>query len=185
MARRGAKAVAALVTVETMEPLTETQIRAAFVNCSRGEATRMHVPRDLEETRWADLDYLGWVDPRAPLQAAMVVPTEEGPVGIALRRNTSASGVGRARMCSVCTTTHSSQGVSLMVAARAGRAGRDGNTVGLDICAGLECSLHARGLLPPPVMSAARETLTVEERTARLRRNLDGFVARVLRAVTA
>lgn len=168
-----------------MDALTETQIRAAFVNCSRGEAKRLHVPRDLDQTRWGDLDFLGWVDPRAPLQAAVVVPGDDGPVGIALRRNASASGVGRARMCSVCTTTHSSQGVSLMVAARAGRAGRDGNTVGLDICAGLECSLHVRGLLPPPVMSAARETLTVEERIARVRRNLDAFVARVLRAETA
>lgn len=164
-----------------MEPLTEPMIRAAFVNCSRGEAKRLHVPRDLEDLHWADLDFLGWVDPRAPLQAAVIVPAEAGPVGIALRRNTSAVGVGRARMCSVCTTTHSSQGVSLMVAARAGRAGRDGNTVGLDICAGLECSLHARGLLPPPVMSAARETLSVEERVRRVRRNMATFVARVLR----
>lgn len=170
-----------LTTVGAVEPLGEKQIRASFVNCSQGEARRIHVPRDLGELRWADLDFLGWVDPRAPMQAALVVPTaDRGAVGIALRRNTSTPGVGRARMCSVCTTTHAAQGVSLMVAARAGRAGRAGNTVGLDVCAGLECSLHARGLLPPPTMTVVRETLTVEERVARLRANMDAFVRRVL-----
>ena len=68
-----------------------------------------------------------------------------------------------------------------MVARRAGRSGRDGNTVGLDICADLDCSLYARGLLAPPAMSTAHETLPVEARIARLRRNLEGFVERVLR----
>ena len=166
-----------------MEPLTEAQVRASFVNCSKGEARRLNLPSGLAQRRWSDLDFLGWVDPKAPLQACLVVPAAgHGLVGIALRRNTSTPGVGRARMCSVCTTTHSAQGVSLMVAARAGRPGREGNTVGLDICAGLECSLHARGLLPLPAMSAARETLSVEERIDRVQRNVEAFVARVLRA---
>jgi FBP C-terminal treble-clef zinc-finger len=40
-------------------PLTEQQIRAAFVNCSKGEAKRLHVPRDLAGQPWADLDFLG------------------------------------------------------------------------------------------------------------------------------
>jgi hypothetical protein len=165
-----------------MEPVTEAQVRASFVNCSKGEARRLHVPTDLAQRSWTDLDFLGWVDPKAPLQACLVVPTEaHGLVGIAMRRNTSTPGVGRARMCSVCTTTHSAQGVSLMVAARAGRSGREANTVGLDICAGLQCSLYARGLLPLPTMSAARETLPVEARIERVRRNVEAFVARVLR----
>ena len=164
-----------------MEPLTESQIRDAFVNASKGEAKRLNLPADLDEARWEDLDFLGWVDPRAPLQAYLVTPTEAGPVGVQLRRNTAGAGPRRAKMCSLCLTTHSGQGVSLMVARRAGRAGRDGNTVGLDICSGLECSLYARGILPLPTMSAAHETLTTDERIARLRDNLQTFLARVLR----
>ncbi|NSC25276.1 hypothetical protein FM076_30640 [Streptomyces albus subsp. chlorinus] len=49
-----------------MEPLTDPEIRACFVNCSKGEARRMYVPRDLEERPWGDLDFFGWRDPGAP-----------------------------------------------------------------------------------------------------------------------
>ena len=163
-----------------MDPLTDRAIRASFVNCSRGEAQRAPLP-DLDQQPWADLDQLGWVDPRAPQSAFLVTVTgAHGLVGLTLRRN-AGSGGRRARMCSLCHTTHSGQGVALMVARRAGRAGRDGNTVGLDVCAGLECSLYARGIVAAPAVSAVHETLTVEARVARLRRNLDGFVERVLR----
>jgi len=47
-----------------VEPLTEQEIRAAFVNCSKGEAKRLHVPRDLAAQPWDDLDFLGWRFPR-------------------------------------------------------------------------------------------------------------------------
>lgn len=162
-----------------MDGVSDAQVRAAFVNCSRGEAKRANLP-DLDAVAWDDLDFLGWVDPKAPMQAYLVVPTDEhGLVGVRLRRNTSAG--RRAKMCSLCTTTHSGQGVSLMVAARARQSGRDGNSVGLDICTGLECSLRARGLIPPPAMTAVRETLSVEARVERLRRNTLAFVERVVR----
>jgi len=165
-----------------MDPLTESQIRESFVNASKGETKRANLPADLGEARWEDLDFLGWVDPRAPLQAYLVMPSDDGPVGVQLRRNTAGSGPRRAKMCSLCLTTHSGQGVSLMVARRAGQAGREGNTVGLDICAGLECSLYVRSILPLPTMSTAHETLTTDERIARLHANLQAFVARVQRS---
>ena len=165
-----------------MEALTATQVRSSFVNCSKGEARRLNLPADLEERRWPDLDFLGWVDPKAPLRSYLVVPTEDrGPVGLQLRLNAAGVGARRARMCSLCTTTHSGRGVALMVAPRAGQAGRDGNSVGVDICGSLECSLYARGLIPVPALSAAHETLSVEDRVARLRRNVLGFVERALR----
>lgn len=163
-----------------MESLLEREIRASFVNCSRGEATRAHLPEDLAERPWDDLDFLGWVDPKAPQTGYLVAPGDAGPVGIVLRRNQG--GAGRARMCSLCLTTHSGTGVSLMVAKRAGRAGRDGNSVGLDICSGLECSLYARGVLAAPAVAAAHETLPAEARVARLRRNLAAFLGRVTRS---
>jgi hypothetical protein len=163
-----------------VEPLTEREIRASFVNASKGEVQRINLP-SLDDVVWENHAFLGWVDPRAPLAAHLVVPDDAGPVGILLRRNPSGAGPRRARMCSLCTTTHAGQGVALMVARRAGRAGRDGNTVGVDVCASLECSAYARGLLPAPAMTTAHETLSVEERVARLRRNVLAFVDRVRR----
>ena len=55
-----------------MEPLTEQEIRAAFVNCTKGETQRLSVPRDLADRPWDDLDYLGWRDPQAPDRAYLV-----------------------------------------------------------------------------------------------------------------
>lgn len=43
-----------------MRALTEKDIRSSFVNCSKGEAKRLTVPRDLEARPWDDLDFLGW-----------------------------------------------------------------------------------------------------------------------------
>jgi hypothetical protein len=168
-----------------VEPLDDALIRASFVNCSKGEAKRLNLPADLEEQAWSDLDFLGWVDPRAPQQSYLVVPSERhGLVGVAMRRNPGGGG-GRAKMCSLCTTTHPGHGVSLMVARRAHQAGRDGNSVGLDICGDLGCSLQARGLRPLPAMSTAHETLSLEGRVSRLRRNTEAFLARVLRPQSA
>ena len=48
-----------------MKALTERDIRGSFINCSKGEAKRLHVPRDLDGRPWDDLDFLGWGDPGA------------------------------------------------------------------------------------------------------------------------
>ncbi len=162
-----------------MEPVTGRAIRTSFVNASKGEAQRLNLPDDLDEQPWSQLDYLGWVDPKAPQQAALVVRRQEGPVGVRLRRNSS--GGGRTRMCSLCCTVHPSSGVALMVAARAGKAGRDGNTVGLDVCADLRCSGYVRGWLSPPTVSLVAETMSVDDKVARLHTNLDTFLRRVQR----
>lgn len=162
-----------------MEALTEREIRGSFVNCSRGEAQRAHLPDGIDELAWEDLDFLGWVDPKAPQVAYVVAPRGDRVVGVRLRRNDSGS--GRARMCSLCCTVHPANGVSLMVANRSGRAGRDGNSVGIDVCADLRCSGYARGWAPTPVVSLLEETTSAKQRVERLVRNLDGFLRRVLR----
>ena len=163
-----------------MERLTETEVRASFVNATKGETARMNLPPDLDDQPWAELDLLGWVDPKSPRSGYLVVPTStRGAVGVQLRR-APGGGSRRARMCSLCATTHTGQGVALMVAPRAGRSGRDGNTVGLEMCSSLACSDYARGALKPPSATAVHETLTVEGRRARLRRNVLAFVERVL-----
>ncbi|MEH0543710.1 FBP domain-containing protein [Streptomyces sp. B21-105] len=161
-----------------MKPLTEAEIRAAFVNCSKGEAKRLSVPRDLADRPWDDLDYLGWRDPQAPDRAYLAVELGGRLKALALR--TSAGGLGQARrsMCRLCLTTHSG-GVSLMVAPKAGRAGQQGNSVGAYICSDLACSLYVRGKRDAGVGGRLHETITLEERIERTTAHLAAFVAKV------
>lgn len=161
-----------------MKPLTEREIRAAFVNCTKGEAKRLSVPRDLEERPWDDLDFLGWRDPQAPDRAYLVAELEGGPTAVALRGSGAGSWQSRRSMCSLCLTIHSG-GVSLLVAPRAGRAGQQGNSVGAYMCSDLACSLYVRGKKDAGVGARLHETLSLEEQIARTVANLAAFVARV------
>jgi treble-clef zinc-finger protein len=43
----------------TVHALTEKQVRRSFVNCSRGEAEGMTLPRTFTETPWEELVVLG------------------------------------------------------------------------------------------------------------------------------
>ena len=61
-----------------MRPVTESDIRTSFVNCSKGEAKRLAVPKDLEEQPWDDLDFLGWRDPGAPERGYLVAERDDG-----------------------------------------------------------------------------------------------------------
>ncbi|MFD4988941.1 FBP domain-containing protein [Streptomyces sp. NPDC058374] len=166
-----------------MDPLTEKQIRGSFVNGTKGEASRLRLPLDFAELPWPDLDFLGWVDPGAPLRAHLVVPREaEGPLGISLR----VPAVGRtsamkSSLCQICLTGHASSGVTLFTAPLAGPRGRQGNTVGMYFCADLACPLYVRGKRQPPLRSGRQEeSLTTEERVTRMMTNLDAFAAKVL-----
>ncbi|GAB3980266.1 FBP domain-containing protein [Plantactinospora veratri] len=159
-----------------MVPLTESAIRASFVNCTKGEAKRLTVPRDLDERAWADLEFLGWRDPAADERAYLVAESGGGLVGVALR---VAPQTGRVRrsMCSICLTTHTGNGVSLMTARKAGREGRQGNSVGAYLCTDLACSLYLRGK-----KDAGRrldETITLAEKIERTTASLAAFLARV------
>ena len=68
-----------------MRPLGEPAIRASFVNCTKGEAKRITLPRDLDTRPWADLDFLGWTDPSGSERAYLVAEADAGPVGVVLR----------------------------------------------------------------------------------------------------
>jgi hypothetical protein len=161
-----------------MKPLTEHEIRTAFVNCSKGEAKRLSVPRDLAERPWDDLDYLGWRDPGAPERAYVVTEFAGRPTALALRCPSPASWQTRRSMCSVCVTTHTG-GVSLMVAPKAGKAGQQGNSVGAYICSDLACSLYVRGKKDAGVGSRLHESLTLEEKIQRTVANMAAFIAKV------
>ncbi|MGW1752160.1 FBP domain-containing protein [Streptomyces sp. NPDC002092] len=162
-----------------MEPLSEQEIRTAFVNCTKGEAKRLSVPRDLAERPWDDLDFLGWRDPQAPDRAYLVTEWSDGwPRAVALRGAGSAVGQARRSMCSMCLTTHSG-GVSLMVAPKAGKAGQQGNSVGAYICSDLACSLYVRGKRDAGIGARLHETITLEEKIRRTVANVAAFVAKV------
>ncbi|MEU4652405.1 FBP domain-containing protein [Streptomyces sp. NPDC023723] len=162
-----------------MEPVTEPEIRAAFVNRTKGEAKRLHVPRDLADRPWADLDFLGWRDPQAPDRAHLVAELDGRLAGIALRCPAPHSGQARRSMCSICLTTHTG-GVSLMVAPKAGKAGQQGNSVGIYLCDDLACSLYVRGLRSAGPGARLQESLTLEEKIARTAGNVAGLFAMVM-----
>ncbi|MEV4663984.1 FBP domain-containing protein [Micromonospora echinofusca] len=161
-----------------MKPLTEQEIRTAFVNCTKGEARRLSVPRDLAERPWDDLDYLGWRDPRAPHRAYLVTELDGRPRALALRCPSPAPMQPRRGMCSMCLTSPTG-GVSLMVAPRAGRAGQQGNTVGTYMCSDLACSLYVRGKKDAGAGARLHESLTVEEKIQRTVANVAAFIATV------
>jgi hypothetical protein len=167
-----------------MDALTESGIRGSFVNCSKGEAKRLNLPRDLAEQPWSDLDFLGWRDPGAPDRAYLVSPGDgDGPVGLTLRLAPGARrNLMRSSLCGLCLTGHSGGGVDLLAAPLAGQAGRQGNTVGLYMCADLACSLYVRGKKTSALAKRMEETLTLEEQIERTRRNLAGFLDKVVGA---
>lgn len=162
-----------------MEPINEAAIRASFVNCTKGEAARMNLPRDFAELPWADLDYLGWRDPGAPERGYLVTEYGGRAVGVALRSGSGGGGGFTARsICTLCKTTRTGGGVTLMSARKAGESGRNGNSVGQYICADLACSLYVRG----KKVSAGTlldETLDLETRIARVRTGVEAFMRRV------
>jgi hypothetical protein len=163
-----------------MRPLTEDEIRASFVNCSKGEAQRAWVPHDLDERPWEDLDFFGWRDPGAPDRTYLVAERGGRLAGLSMRLTTANRGFLHRSLCSLCLTTHPSGGVSLMTARKAGPAGRDGNSVGLYICTDLACSLYVRGRkTPKATLRVQAENLTQEELIARTLENLTGFLDRL------
>jgi hypothetical protein len=166
-----------------MRPITESDIRRSFANCSKGEAKRLDVPKNLDEQPWDDLDFLGWRDPGAPERGYLIAERGDGSlVGIALRAAQGTSrGFASRSMCSLCLTTHTSGGVALMTARRTGEAGRQGNTVGQYVCSDLACSLYTRDKKQTAVGGGLDETLSVEEKIARTQANLTAFIDKVIK----
>ncbi|WP_026413257.1 FBP domain-containing protein [Actinomadura oligospora] len=165
-----------------MKPLTERDVRTSFVNCSKGEATRLHLPRDFAELAWDDLDFLGWRDPAAPERAYLVAEHDGRLVGISLRATAAASrGFTTRSMCSLCLTTRTGGGVALMTARRTGEDGRQGNSVGQYMCSDLACSLFVRGRRESVGARDMEETLSLDDKIARTRANLHALLAKVTR----
>jgi hypothetical protein len=162
-----------------VEPLNSEEIRASFVNCSRGEAKGVTLPTGFGETQWAHLDFLGWRDPKATGRAYLVLPHNGELVGLSLRAATPPKGKLRSNMCALCLTTHGVADIALFSSRRAGKSGREGNTVGTYVCTNLACSRYVRRELQSAVPQP-EESITLDERVERLRDRVGRFVERVL-----
>ncbi|MFD8599801.1 FBP domain-containing protein [Kitasatospora sp. NPDC059646] len=165
-----------------MQALTEAAIRASFVNCTKGEAGRARLPRELDGLDWPELDFLGWREPGAPDRGYLVAEFGGRTVGVALRL-AQRPGAGRGgAMCSICLTVHPASGVALMTARRAGRvSGEEYASAGEYVCSDLACPLYVRGRRrASPGGARMTESLDTEQRLARMRANLAGFLGRVL-----
>jgi treble-clef zinc-finger protein len=125
-----------------MQSISESAIRASFVNVSQRERAGMTVPPGLASIAWDRLDYLGWRDGRIPSLGYVVVDPGDGLVGILVRQS---DGRSRSRaQCSWCEDVQLPNDVALFSAKRSGAAGRNGDTVGTLICANFECSANVR-----------------------------------------
>ncbi|SNU01908.1 FBP C-terminal treble-clef zinc-finger [Ruaniaceae bacterium KH17] len=161
-----------------MQPLTETEVRASLINCSAEEAAQLNLPSWFHDAPWDDLDYLGWIDPKAERRAYIIA--DGGLVGIRLRVPHQPAAARRTTMCALCLTTRPGGGVSLMAAPRAGDAAARLNTIGTYVCNDLACSLYIRGMRSPGRGIPARETIDVRGSVLRLRANLAAFLSRVV-----
>jgi hypothetical protein len=163
-----------------MKPIDDNDIRGSFVNCSKGAAKRINLPR-LKDLPWADLDFLGWRDPGAPDRGYIVAELDGRLIGVTLR---AAQGVHRSftktTVCTLCLTGHPGTGVALLVAAKAGAAGRQANTVGAYMCADLACSLYLRGKKTTGLGPRYEESLPLEDKIDRTLTNLGAFLRKVV-----
>jgi hypothetical protein len=161
-----------------MKPLTESDIRGSLVNAGPDEAERMPLP-GLHEMVWDDREYLGWRDPSSPQRGYLVAWRDGSPVGMVLRASGTRLQAGSA-ICSLCNTPQPASQVTMFTAARAGEAGRRGDSVGTYICADLACSLLIR-MVPHLEMQPSPDEL-VATRAAGLTARLHAFTDRVLQA---
>jgi hypothetical protein len=163
-----------------MQPLTEDEIRASFVNAPADVTQRMPLP-GLHETVWEEREYLGWRDPTFAQRGYLVYWRDGKPFGIVLRSASSSMSRGISAMCSLCRTHQPGNQVSLFTVPKAGQAGRDGNTIGTYICADLACSTIIR-ILPPPSSFLPKPAEVVETRSSGLLTRLDNFTRELLPA---
>ncbi|WP_431247477.1 FBP domain-containing protein [Leifsonia xyli] len=158
-----------------MLPLDEQQLRSSFVNASQRERKELTLP-DLAQLRWDQLDYLGWRDRKQPGLGYVVAIVDGEPIGVLLRQ---AEGRIRTRpQCSWCEDVHLPNDVVFFIAKRAGKAGRNGNTLGTLVCSAFECSANVRRR-PPTAYVGFDVEAARQHRIDALREHVDAFIRRV------
>lgn len=165
-----------------MRALTAEEIRAGFVNLEPEDAARVLLP-GLHETVWADREFLGWRDPSLAGRGYLAFEAADGSdraIAIAVRRAEAPARRAVPAMCSLCRSTQPISQVALFSAARAGRRGLEGSTVGTYICDDLDCP-HKIRMLPSTSPYAAYPGDLLAERSAGLAERIRGFASTVMR----
>lgn len=160
-----------------MRALTETDVRASFVNATEQEQRLIEMPHDFLLVDWDFHDFLAWRDPASSKRGCLVVEIDGRPRGIVLRA--SDSGRVRAGMCNICHTMQPGNQVALFSARRTGDAGHRGDSVGTYICADLSCHENVR-LAHPLAPNEIRVPGQIDTRLDGTRRRMEGFANRVL-----
>ena len=129
-----------------MLAVTESTIRASFVNASKKEVSDMSLPESFDSIDFERLDYFGWRDRKIARRAYIAVPTDDGLVCVMLKQAEAAT--RQRAQCSWCQDVTLPNDVALFTARKGGAAGRNGNVIGTLICANFECSSNVRTLPP-------------------------------------
>lgn len=164
-----------------MRPLTEDEIRAAFVNAGPDELKLVTLPADFMLTDWDHLDFFAWRDPRTRGRGYLIAEVEGEPTGVVLRASDGTSHA-RSAMCNLCHTMQPADQVALFTARKAGAAGSHGDSIGTYICRDLSCHENVR-LAPPLAPSEIRGS--VDLKIDGTRRRTEAFVERVLQGAPA
>ena len=164
-----------------MRPLTEDDIRAAFVNAGPDELKLVALPADFVLTDWDHLDFFAWRDPRTRGRGYLIAEVEGEPTGVVLRA-ADGSSMARSAMCNLCHTMQPADQVALFTARKAGTAGSHGDSIGTYICRDLSCHENVR-LAPPLAPSEIRGS--VDMKIDGTRRRTEAFVERVLEGAAA
>lgn len=160
-----------------VQHLSPAEVRASIINGSRSRVASMTLPAAWPVDAVDERDYLGWVDPRAPQRAYLVLGHDitPEPVGVELRMP-PAVGSGRTTLCDWCRTDDGTSTSRLVVARRTGPRGRAGDTVGQYVCGDLACWRRVRRPLKPHERSV---TGAPDTRIDDLRARVLEFVDRV------
>ncbi|MGC5172715.1 FBP domain-containing protein [Micromonospora sp. DT81.3] len=159
-----------------MRPLTETELRASFVNADPDELRLAALPPDFLLTDWDHLDFFAWRDPRTRSRGYIVTERDGRPTGVVLR---AAEGTSRARsaLCNICHTMQPADQVALFTARRARPAGEAGDSIGTYICADLSCHENVRLAFP---LAPNEVRGSVDRRIDGARQRSEAFVEKVL-----
>lgn len=160
-----------------MDAYTRDQILGAFRGATRSEVKRVTFAADFDAVEFDTLDYYGWVDPKIPRRAYLLVERPDGPAALLL---TQAAVKPRGRtMCTWCNDVNLSDEAVLYTVRRGGAAGRKGDTIGTLICATFGCSGNVRRR-PPAYHKGTDLDRIREQRVEDLQGKVQGFVDNVL-----
>lgn len=165
-----------------MQPHSETALRKSFINCTKGAAQRINIPKDIANTDWEQQIFLSWADPKSPQKAYVVAETPKGLQGLVMERK-KAPVKGGARMCQFCLTLHSSSGVSMVSIPTTKSAQDNYGSIGTYICTNLDCVAYTLGLKKPEGIRQMEESLTTEEKIKRTLSHVQGLIVRIEEAL--